>query len=437
MKHRVVVTGLGIISPLGEGIQQNWEGLLSGQSAVKEIQSFDASTFPTRIAAEVVDFDARKYIRGKMLKFMPRPVQFALAAAHLAFADAGLQKGDIPPHRLGVFVGSRGALSDIQELFPALAALADDADESNLTDFWERGVKNVHPLWLLRTLANSALCHIAIEHDAQGANCNICNGEIGGCQAIEKAFKAIASGKLSAAIAGGYDSLVNWQDITEFSRYGLLTRRNDSPSTAVRPFDALRDGFAPSEGAAFVILEEFSHAQKRGAKIYGEILSAASNSSLPNLTSLYSSWDGLAELMERSLDEAGLNSLFGYKTRLRVLQEIDYINASGLATVREDIEEAKAINHVFGTKAKLVPISATKAAVGNPGVATGPMELIFTLLTLLNNLIPPMANYRHKDPKCDLNCVMEPLQVDVRCAMSINMGIGGQNAVIVVGALAS
>jgi len=426
MKHRVAVTGLGIISPLGKGIEKNWEGLLSGQSAVREIQSFDASTFPTRIAAEVVDFDARKYIRGKMLKFVQRPVQFALAAAHLAFADAGIKKGDIPPHRLGVFVGSRGALSDIQELFPALAALADDADESNLIDFWERCVKNVHPLWLLRTLANSALCHIAIEHDAQGANCNICNGEIGGCQAIEKAFKAIALGKLIAAIAGGYDSLVNWQDITEFSRYGLLTRQNGSPSTAVRPFDALRDGVAPSEGAAFVILEELSHAQKRGVKIYGEILSAASNSSLPNLTSLYSSWDGLAFLMERVLDEAGLNS-----------QEIDYINASGLATVREDIEEAKAINHVFGTKAKQPPISATKAAVGNPGVATGPMELIFTLLTLLNNLIPPTVNYRHKDPKCDLNCVIEPLQADVRCAMSINMGIGGQNAVIIVGDLFS
>jgi len=427
MKHRVAVTGLGIISPLGEGIEKNWEGLLSGQSAVREIQSFDASTFPTRIAAEVVDFDARKYIRGKMLKFMPHPVPFALAAARLAFADAGLEKGDVSPHRLGVFVGSRGTLSDIQELFPALAALADDANESNLIDFWERGVKNVHPLWLLRTLANSALCHIAIEHDAQGANCNICNGEIGGCQAIEKAFKAIASGKLSAAIAGGYDSLVNWQDITEFSRYGLLTRQNDSPSIAVRPFDALRDGFAPSEGAAFVILEELSHARKRDAKIYGEILSAASNSSLPNLTSLYSSWDGLAELMERSLvacgnHRAGLNS-----------QEIDYINASGLATVREDIEEAKAINHIFGPKAKPPPISATKATVGNPGVATGPMELIFTLLALLNNLIPPTVNYRHKDPKCDLNCVTEPLQANVRYAMSINMAIGGQNAVIIVG----
>ena len=418
MGRRVVATGLGIISPLGKGIEENWAGLLSGQSAVKEIQSFDASTFSTRIAAEVVDFDGTKYIQRKTLKIAPRPVQFALAAASLAFDDAGLKKGDISPELLGVFVGSRGALNDIQDISPALAALGDNASEFALADFWEDGVRNINPLWLLRTLANSALSHIAVEYDAQGANCNICSGEIGGCQAVEQASRAIASGRLNAAIAGGYDSLVNWQDITEFSQYGLLTQQNDTPSTAVRPFDALRDGFAPSEGAAFVVLEGLSDARKRGARIYGEILSAASNSSLPDLIAFYSSWDGLAELMERSRNESGLG-------------QIDYISASGLATEREDMEEAKAINHVFGTKQ--TPVSAVKAALGNSGVAAGPMELIFTLLAISRKLIPPTLNHQQEDAMCNLRCVTEPLQADIHSAMSINTGMGGQNAVIIVG----
>ena len=341
MDRRVVVTGMGIISPLGESVEENWSKLLSGRSAVREIRGFDASTMPTKIAAEVAGFDAARYIQSKALKLMPRPVQFAVAAAHLAFADAGLRKGDIPPECLGVFVGSRGALCDIEELSPALAALSDASD---LADFWERGVRNMHPLWLLRTLANSALCHIAMEHDAQGENCNICNGEIGGLQAIEKAFEAIRSGRLTAAIAGGYDSLVNWQDIMEYSRYS-------DP---------------PSEGAAFLILEELSHARDRGVSIYGEILSADSNSSLPDLDSLYSSRD---ELMELS-------------------QEIDLNNISGLATLLEDI----------------------KGAIGNSGVAAGPVELVFTMLAIYDDLIP-----------------------DVQRAISISMGIGGQNAVILAG----
>jgi 3-oxoacyl-[acyl-carrier-protein] synthase II len=356
MKRRVVVTGMGIISPLGEGVEENWNKLLSGRSAVREIKSFDASTMPTKIAAEVTGFDAAKYIQSRSLKLMPRPVQFAVAAAHLAFADAGLKKGDVPPDRLGVFVGSRGALCDVEELSPALAALSDASD---LTDLWERGVRNMHPLWLLRTLANSALCHIAIDHDAQGENCNICNGEAGGLQAIEKAFKAIGWGRIIAAIAGGYDSLVNWQDVTEYSRYGLMTGQNDPPS----------------EGAAFLILEELSHARSRDARVYGEILRAASNSSLPDLDSLYSSRDALNELMEHS-------------------QEIDCINVSGLATVLEDIKEAK----------------VAKGAIGNSGVATAPMELVFTMLAIYNDLIP-----------------------DAQYAMSINMGMGGQNAVIIAG----
>lgn len=347
MERRVVVTGMGIISPLGEGVEENWKGLLSGPSAIREIRSFDASTMPAKVAAEVTGFDAAKYIQSKSLKLMPRPVQFAVAAAHLAFADAGLEKGNISPERLGVFVGSRGALCDIEELSPALTALSDSSD---LTDFWERGVRNMHPLWLLRTLANSALCHIAIDHDAQGENCNICNGEAGGLQAIEKAFKAIGSGRIIAAAAGGYDSLVNWQDITEYSRYGLMTGQNDPPS----------------EGAAFLILEELSHARDRGVSIYGEILSAASDSSLPGLDSLYSSRNSLDELMEH-------------------LQETDCIS---LATVLEDIKEE----------------------MGNSGVAAGPLELVFTILAIHNDLIP-----------------------DVQRAMSISMGIGGQSAVIVAG----
>ncbi len=347
MKRRVVVTGMGIISPLGEGIEENWNKLLSGGSAFREIRSFDASTMPTKIAAEVTDFDAAKYVQSKALKLMPRPVQFAVAAAHLAFADGGLERGDVPSERLGVFVGSRGALCDVEELSPALDALSDASD---LAGFWDRGVRNMHPLWLLRTLANSALCHIAIDHDAQGENCNICNGEAGGLQAIEKAFKAIGSGRIIAAIAGGYDSLVNWQDVTEYSRYGLMTGQSDPLS----------------EGAAFLILEELSHARDRGVRTYGEILSAASNSWLPDLDSMYSSGD---EPMEH-------------------WQEIDYNNIPGLATLLEDM----------------------KGAIGNSGVAAGPIELVFAMLAIYNDLIP-----------------------DVQRAMSISMGTGGQNAVIVAG----
>ena len=404
--RRVVATGLGVVSPLGIGVEQNWNALMNGQSGIGPITRFDASDFPVKFAGEVKGFDVEQYIDRKEAKKMDLFIHYAVAAADMALADSGLQITDENAERVGVVVGSgMGGLPAIERYHTALL---------------EGSYRKIGPFFIPMSIINLAPGQISIKSGAKGPNLSPVSACATGTHAIGDAFRMIQRGDADAVIAGGCESTVCPLGIGGFAVMKALSNRNDSPQTASRPFEKNRDGFVLAEGAGIVVLEEYESARKRGARIYGEVSGYGLTGDAYHLTTPAPGGEGAARCMRMALETAGVNP-----------DEVDYINAHGTSTPFNDLYETMAIKSVFGDAARKLMVSSTKSMTGHLLGAAGGVEAVFSLLAIERGAVPPTINYVEPDPECDLDYVPnQARQAAIRIAISNSFGFGGTNATL-------
>lgn len=405
--RRVVVTGVGVISALGTGVEKNWESLMQGHSGIDRITRFDASEMPTQIAGEVKDFNAEDFIDKKEIKKMDLFIQYALGAAELAMRDSGLQITEENAERVGVLVGAGlGGLPAIEKYHSALN---------------EGGYKKISPFFIPMLIINLAPGQISIKYGAKGPNVSSVSACATGTHSIGDAFRMIQRGDADAMIAGGTESTVTPLGIGGFNVMRALSTRNDNPQAASRPFDKGRDGFVMAEGAGIVILEEYEAAKKRGAKIYGEVCGYGLSADAYHLTAPAPGGEGAARCMKMALATAEVSP-----------EEVDYINAHGTSTPFNDLYETMAIKTVLGEHARKVLISSTKSMTGHCLGAAGGVEAVYSLLAMQRGEVPPTINYEEPDPECDLDYVPNTgRKAEVKVAMSNSFGFGGTNATLV------
>jgi len=404
--RRVVVTGVGVISPLGTGNDKNWAALTSGQSGIAQITRFDASEFPVRIAGEVKDFNAEEYIDKKEVKKMDLFIQYSVAAAQFAMEDSGLVIDESNAERVGVLVGAGlGGLPTIERYHEALL---------------EGGYKKISPFFIPMLIINLAPGHISMKYGAKGPNLSSVSACATGTHSIGDAYHMIKRGDADAMIAGGTESTVTPLAIGGFAVMKALSTRNEEPTAASRPFDKNRDGFVLGEGAGIVVLEEYESAKKRGAKIYAEVVGYGLTGDAYHLTAPAPGGEGAARCMKMALSGAGIAP-----------DQVTYINAHGTSTPMNDLYETMAIKSTFGSHAKKLMISSTKSMTGHLLGAAGGIEAVFALMTIDKGVIPPTINYNDPDPECDLDYVPNTArEARVEYAMSNNFGFGGTNASI-------
>ena len=423
MRRRVVVTGLGCITPLGVRLEQVWERLVEGRTGIGPITLFDASSYPVRIAAEVRDWDISE-LKGdpKSWEEEPRQTAFAVAAAKRAVAMAGLENGHVDPLRFGVSLGCGETYPDFTRFGQVMAA-AVGKGKFESGDFVRQAQGNGQFDWEVPWDPNLPASYLAGMFNAQGPNANYTAACVSSTQAVGEATDAIRRGEVDAMLAGGAHSMIHPFGMTGFIRLSVLSSRNDP--TAMRPFDRDRDGFVVGEGASVMVLEELEHARTRGAEIWGEIAGYGSSQNAFRITDSHPEGRGISDCVQAALDQARLNP-----------DQIDYINAHGTGTVENDRVETLGFKRVFGEHAYKIPISSTKSMVGHLTTACGGVELVVCLLTLRNGAIHPTINYEHPDPDCDLDYVPNAAR-DLRCRhiLTTNFGFGGQNAAIVVSRL--
>ena len=404
--RRVVVTGLGITSPLGTGIEKNWDALTNGRSGIAPITRFDTSDFPVKFAGEVTDFPEEEFFDKKEARKMDLFIHYALAAAIMALADSGLEINDENAERVGVVVGSgMGGLPAIEKYQEAMST---------------GGYRKISPFFIPMTIINLAAGQISIKTGAKGPNIAPVSACATGTHSIGDAFRMIQRGDADAVISGGTESTICPLGMGGFAVMKALSTRNDDPQAASRPFEKNRDGFVMGEGAGIVILEEYESAKKRGARIYGEVAGYGSTGDAYHLTAPSPGGEGAARCMRMALNTAGVNP-----------EEVDYINAHGTSTPFNDLYETLAIKAVFGDRAKELMVSSTKSMTGHLLGAAGGIEAIFSLLALKNGIVPPTINYTEPDPECDLDYVPnEARKTDVNIVLSNSLGFGGTNATL-------
>jgi 3-oxoacyl-[acyl-carrier-protein] synthase II len=409
VKRRVVVTGVGAVTPLGIGVEKSWPALCQGKSGVGEITHFDASDFRTRVAGEVKGFNPLDFIEQKLVRRGDRFIHFALAAARMAIEDSGLSINDSNSERVGVSVGT--AMGGIESI------------EKNHELLIKGARQQISPFFVPSFLCNMATGQVAIEFGARGVNLCTVTACASGTQAIGNAFRVIQQGEAEAMIAGGAEAAIRPLVFAGLEPVKVMTARNDEPEKASRPFDKNRDGFVIGEGGGVVILEELEFAQNRGAKIYGEVLGYGLNSDAYHITAPDPDGRGAATCMRIALNDAGIS-----------IDKVDYINAHGTSTVLNDLSETKAIKSVFGERSKQIPISSNKSMIGHLWAGAGVVEAIFSLLTINHGIIPPTINYETPDPECDLDYVPnEARRAEVKIALSNSFGFGSTNATLIVG----
>ncbi len=403
--RRVVVTGLGIVAPTGVGVEHAWPEALSGRSSVGKVTLFDAQALPVSIAAEVRGFDATELLGAKTARQTSRFVQFACQAAHEALADCGYEQGQ-HGQRCGCMIGvAIGGLGEIEESAILLK---------------EHGPSKVSPHVLPYALPNLASGIVAIRHQLFGPNTCVVTACASGTHSIGEAAIHIRKGDADMMVAGGAEAAICPFSITSFARMKALSRRNDAPELASRPFDANRDGFVMGEGCGLLVLEELEHAKRRNAKIYAEFVGYGLSADAYHFTSPAPGGVGLANCMRWAVQEAGLN-----------FEEVDYINAHGTSTAANDAIESQAIQSVFGEHAKRLSISSTKGATGHCLGAAGGIEAVYSVLAINKGIVPPTANYETPDPECPLDYTpREPREKSIRVALSNSSGFGGQNACV-------
>lgn len=407
--NRVVITGLGAITPLGLSVSEYWDGLIHGRSGIRKISLFDASHMPCQIAGEVHDFDPGNYMDRKTARRMPRSSQFAVAAARQAIEDAGLTYPMTDPERVGVFLGT--AVGGLDTLTSAGEILR------------TKGFDRIPPLHLPSGIPNIPAFLIAHEFQCLGPNNTTATACAAGTQSVGEASEWIRRGVADIVIAGGTETIVMELVVGAFSVMRALPfDYNDRPEAASRPFDALRQGFILSEGSAILVLESLEHAQARGAHIYAEVLGHASSSDGYDIAALQPEGLGPSRAMRWAIQNAGIQP-----------KDVDYINAHGTSTPLNDKTETLAIKNVFGDDAYNVTISSTKSMMGHAMGASGALEAIACTLAIGKGIIPPTINYENPDPECDLFYTPnQAIQRNVNIAMSNSFGLGGQNACLVL-----
>ena len=408
MKRRVVVTGVGAVTPVGNDVATTWHSLLDGKSGAAPITKFDTTNFPVKFACELKGFDPLQFMDRKEAKRADPYTQYAIAAAVQAMRDAGLENGaDADPFRVGVIIGSGiGGLTSFEEQHDI---------------YRERGQSKISPFFIQMFIADIASGIVSMRFGAKGPNYATVSACATSAHAIGDAFRTIQYGDADVMITGGAEATVTPMAIGGFANMKALSERNDSPQTASRPFDATRDGFVMGEGGAVLILEELGHAQRRGARIYGEVAGYGATGDAFHLTSQPDEHEGLQRAMRRAVEDAGLRP-----------QDVDYVNAHGTSTPLNDSNEAKAIARVFGDAAAKLNISSTKSATGHMLGAAGAIEAIASLLAIRDQVVPPTINYRTPDPECpDLNYTPNAAQRrTVRAVVSNSAGFGGHNVSI-------
>ena len=418
------MSGVGAITPLGNDAANTWDNLLSRRSGVDVITHFDASSFPTRIAAEVKDFRPANFLSEDLLAISDRRTAMGLACAQMAVSDANIDPQKIDPRRFGVAIGAesgRIALSKLVEIHHRFCR----SGKMDTAAYGEAEEKLLERDVFIKKQAHSPAALLSHLYSARSHCLTISSACTSGAQAIGEAMLSIRNGEADVMLAGGISADVDVFALMGFSLLGALSRNNAHPKEASRPFDAKRDGFVLGEGAGIVLLEEMEHAQKRGAEIYGELKGFAASNDAYRITDPPEDGYGACLAMRNAMLDAGVSP-----------EDVDYINAHGTSTPMNDRAETAAMKKCFGEKAYRMPISSTKSAVGHPIAAAGAIELIITLFAIRENIIPPTLNYEHFDPLCDLDYVPDgPRKAEVRLAMSNSFGFGGSNVSIVAGEL--
>lgn len=422
IEPRVVITGLGVVSPIGIGLKPFWQSLVEGRSGIDYLHSVPTNGLPCKLAAEILDFDPLAYVyEKKFLKVMSRDIQLGVSAASMAMKDAGLRPGDVDPERLGVDFGAGHMSFTPEELAEAARDYHDPSSREGYTRWGESNLGKIAPLWLLRQLPNMPACHIAIEHDAQGPNNTITSAEASPLLALQEGMRAISSGRADAMIVGASSSNVHPVDITRLNVYDELTHANADPESACRPFDRDRDGAVVGEGSACFVIESYSHAVARGANIYCEVLAVGAGCDGTGYENGHGG-TGIVRALGAALKRANL----GYR-------DIGHINAHGKSTRRDDWVEARAYHRAFGADAEQIPITAMKSYFGNFDAGAGAVELAGSVLALKYGELPRTLNYENPDPLCRLNVVRDqPLQLRGSTAVSVNRTAMGQSVAAVL-----
>ncbi|PFK99271.1 beta-ketoacyl-[acyl-carrier-protein] synthase II [Priestia megaterium] len=406
--ERVVITGMGVVSPIGNNIGTFWNNLIKGESGISSIDTFDTTDYKAKIAGIVRDFDGGEILGKKEARRLDRFSQFALAAAEQAWADAKLDLNYIDPERLGVYVGS--GIGGIETLIENIDALR------------QKGPRRVSPTLVPGMISNAAAAQISIKWNAMGPSMSPVSACAIGNTAIGEAFRLIRSGEVDAVFAGGTEAAITDLSVASFGNATALSTRNDDPTQASRPFDEDRDGFVMSEGAGILILESLSHALRRGAKIHAEVIGYGASSDAHHMVATHPEGKGAYLAMRAALRNANIS-----------LEEIDVISAHATSTKVGDISETKAIKQLFGKQAYQIPITANKSMVGHMLGAAGGVEAIALAMSLKEGIVPPTINLENPDPLCDLDYVPGiARQVKINTGLSNSFGFGGHNAAIVL-----
>ncbi|MFA4132489.1 MULTISPECIES: beta-ketoacyl-ACP synthase II [unclassified Brevibacillus] len=408
MKRRVVITGVGVVSPVGNDAQTFWNSLLEGKSGIDRVAAFDASDYPTQIAGEVKNFDPEQYMDKKDIRRTDRFVQFGLAAAKMAVEDAKLEITPENAERVGVYIGSGiGGLTTWEEQHSVLL---------------EKGPRRVSPFFIPMLIANMASGAVSIQYGAKGPTSSAITACATGTNAIGEALRLIQFDHADVMIAGGAEATVRPMGFAGFCSAKAMSTRNDEPQKASRPFDKDRDGFVMGEGAGVLILEELEHAKKRGATIIAELIGYGMSADAHHITSPSPGGEGAARCMASALKDAGVDPT-----------EVQYINAHGTSTGQGDIAETQAIKTVFGEHAYKLAVSSTKSMTGHLLGATGGVEAIATAYALRDQILPPTINLENPDPECDLDYVPNHARkATVNVAVSNTFGFGGHNATVIL-----
>ncbi len=406
MQRRVVVTGMGVLSPLGLSLESTWPSIVAGKSACATIKAFDATDFPVRIACELPGFAAESFMDKREARKMDPCTQYAVAAAQMAWEDSGLDRGGFDPDRTGVVIGS--GVGGIQTL------------ETQHTVLMEKGPRRISPFFIPMLIADMPSGMVSILLGLKGPNYATVSACASGANAIGESMRAIQRGDADVVVSGGTEAAVCPLALSGFANMKAISARNDDPGRASRPFDANRNGFVLGEGAGIVVLEELEHARARGATIHAEVVGYATTADAHHMTAPAHGGEGGAKAMRLAIEDAGLAP-----------SDVDYINAHGTSTPLNDKFETAAIRTVFGDHAEKLAVSSTKSMIGHLLGAAGGVEFIFTVLALETSVLPPTINYETPDPDCDLDYVPnQAREANINYALTNSFGFGGHNAVV-------
>jgi 3-oxoacyl-[acyl-carrier-protein] synthase II len=417
--RRAVLTGIGILSPIGQDAASFWHSLQSGKSGIHTITTFDPSALPVRIAGEIPDFDAKKFVDKKdrrSLKMMARTIELAVCAAQLALTDGKVDKSKLNPDRFGVEFGAGLIASELPELADAARISSNcQVGSVDLEKWGDHGIPAIQPLWMLKYLPNMLACHVSILHDARGPNNSVTESDVASLLALGEAYRILCRDQADFFLVGGAESKINPLSMVRQCMFEQLSRRNETPEKACRPFDRQRDGIVIGEGAGVFVLEDLAHAEARGARILAEVVGFGAAFDVKQ------NGDGVARAIRAALKEAGIGP-----------EEVDHVNAHGLATKAADAREARGLQQVFGDVKPAVSVFAAKSYIGNLGAAGSATELAVSVLAMQQGVVPATLNYEEPDPTCPVAVTNAPRPMQRPYVVKVSFTLMGQCAALVL-----